>query len=197
MAALSARLGLVGMWGGILYQQGYDVSEQRDFLADRFLASDATHLFFVDDDMGFRPDLVERKLAHRQPLVATACPHRAEGNRFNVLGAKDKEGAFIRAEACGAGLMLIAREVFERKLRESEVPEYVQHGPERKRLRAFFRRASRTNGERIPEDWSFCLRWGLLGGETWVYTEAMVEHVGPHVFRGRYADAFKEKVSAP
>lgn len=57
--------------------EGRSVSFARDVLANRVLqAPRFTHLLFIDADMGFSPDLVERMIAIDKPLVGTIAPQR-------------------------------------------------------------------------------------------------------------------------
>jgi hypothetical protein len=46
----------------------------------------------------------------------------------------------------------------------------------------------RVDGALLSEDFSFCHRWKLCGGEVWVNTAHPVEHIGLHRFSGIYAD---------
>jgi hypothetical protein len=45
------------------------IANSRNELRKKFLASDCTHLFFMDDDMGFPPDALTLLLAHDAPVA--------------------------------------------------------------------------------------------------------------------------------
>lgn len=45
--------------------------ENREQLAEHAVASDCTHLMFLDDDMSFEPQVLETLLGRRQPIVVT------------------------------------------------------------------------------------------------------------------------------
>jgi hypothetical protein len=57
-------------------RRGWDVSETRDVLAHRFLASDSSHLLFVDADVAPHEALCSKLLATKLDLVGAACPQR-------------------------------------------------------------------------------------------------------------------------
>lgn len=80
-----AILGLVGRFlatrpdisFAIEMPEGRSVSFARDVLANRVLQSDDfTHLLFIDTDMGFNPELIERMIALDRPVVGTIAPQR-------------------------------------------------------------------------------------------------------------------------
>lgn len=122
------------------------LSVARNFLASYFLEHEEyTHLLFVDADMGFAPQLIEKMLAKDVPVVGSIYPSRAvvlerkpaKGNKYEFsqqfvgdaslfVGPRSKDGrsvqaqivgGFVRARHCGTGLMLIQRQVLE-KMRE-------------------------------------------------------------------------------
>ncbi|MEM0990764.1 MAG: hypothetical protein AAGK00_17990 [Pseudomonadota bacterium] len=67
--------------GGIAFRLSqyhyYDVAESRNHLARTFLEdAEATHLLFVDADMGFAPEAVARLIAFEAPVVGAIYPRR-------------------------------------------------------------------------------------------------------------------------
>jgi hypothetical protein len=81
---------------------GRNIGLARDILANRVLQDDRfTHLLFVDSDMGFSPELVERMLGVEKPLVGTIAPqrHRDLDGWREKLVAHEKA---IVAEICAA-----------------------------------------------------------------------------------------------
>lgn len=123
---------------------GAPIHIARNVLAARFTQDQsATHLLFVDDDMGFEPVLVDRLIAEDQPVVAAICPSRsldverlrtilregvdretatsvaarfvAAGNLVHCDGKFDPNAnGFIEMNSIGTGVMLIQRAVFDR-----------------------------------------------------------------------------------
>lgn len=212
MVMCATRLTRRGIEVSYACTEGYDIVQQRDLLATMFLQSQATHLLFIDDDMGIPPELPEKLLSFKKPIVAAVCPQRAiDAQRLEVLikgGLSGQQalslalnysiigpkfplvGELLEAEANGAAVMMIARECFERLITETDVREYKIH-PNRTVVKSFFHREVAADGEHVPEDWSFCMRWRRIGGQIWTYPFAHIQHTGPHVFGGSYAAVVK------
>lgn len=207
LVRLSVQLALSGIKVSYAYTEGYDLAQQRDFLAHRFLRSEATHMLMVDDDMGYDADLGEKLLTLNKPLVAVACPLRivdpadverlikqglsgAEAMKaalkYTMRGAMRNDGSVISASEIGAGIMMISRGCFKDIEKKTKVAEYTIHAANvtNMRVKSFFHREVDEKGELWPEDYSFCLRWRKLGGEVFVYPHANVQHIGPQVFGG-------------
>jgi hypothetical protein len=53
------------------------IPRARNYLVDRFLHSDGTHLLFVDADIAFPPRAVFDLLEADRPIVGAACPRKA------------------------------------------------------------------------------------------------------------------------
>jgi hypothetical protein len=122
-----------------------DIAESRNFLLTHwFDKTDASHLLFMDSDMGFEPQLVVEMLALKKPMVGAISPRRqVDLKRLYTIaseGGADAERAisrahdyivqpvrgraagrakgFIEVDGCGAGVMLIARECIDQMLKK-------------------------------------------------------------------------------
>ena len=187
------------------------VAWARNTLASLVLASDHTHLLFVDSDIDFPPSLIRRMLAFDAPIVSAVCPHRTlDPHRFHAMARThadpgsawarslsfilelqephvERDG-FYRATRTGTGLMLIKREVFETLKRaypdlyRPAAGTYYEFQGLANVLQCFDPSYD-ENGVSVGEDVSFCRRWQATGGELWVVFDETVGHVGPFVFR--------------
>ena len=106
---------------------GGDWCGARNDLVDATLAGDYTHLWFMDDDHSFSPDILVRLLAHKLPMVNPLCLTRTMPFIPCVYPAKLPEGdnvylplmsdadwnSLIEIEAGGCAGMLIRRDVLE------------------------------------------------------------------------------------
>jgi len=113
-----------------------EISESRNYLLTYwFDKTDASHILFVDADMGFPPELVTEMLALDKPIVGAVYPKRALDMKrvAELIGAgeaparamskaqdfvlrplrgaraKSAHPGFIEVEGCGAGILLIKR----------------------------------------------------------------------------------------
>ena len=67
-----------------------DLELSRNLLASQALASDATHLLFIDADMSFRSGLIKRMIDFNEPFVSTVYPKR-EIDLAKLLGNVTQE----------------------------------------------------------------------------------------------------------
>ena len=195
-----------------------EVSEARNYLLTRFLdKSDATHLLFVDNDMGFPTQLIADMLSLGKPVVGVVSPKRqidieriikavksGESDKAAIAAGHDfilrplpgrrhtVENWFLSVEGCGAGIMLIERSCVATMI--EKIPGIV----DRKTTSALTKNLDRLirgfdamqiDGKRLSEDYSFCHRWRHnCGGEIWVNIGHEITHVGLKHFQARFAD---------
>jgi hypothetical protein len=173
----------------------------------------ATHLMFIDADIGFTPQQVARMLSFDREVVAGMYPlkllHNDEAMVARVAAGEPLETAQIRyvgaplpsdlredvdgfmtAEFAGTGFMLIKREALERMMEAYPETRYA----------AAHDRAVPTNsphkyalfdctidpqtGDYLSEDYTFCRRWRAIGGEVWLDARSSLIHVGAREFAG-------------
>lgn len=127
------------------------VARARNLITKEFLASDATHLFMVDDDTIPPVDAIEKLLAVDADVVTGVTPILRQGSRttniyFDVSGVpmsfKDIEHKKkpFEVRGCGASCILIRRDVLEK----IGIP--------------YFAELWGTDGEHVSEDIYFCNR---------------------------------------
>jgi len=167
--------------------------QSRNLVVKAFLDdTDAEWLLWIDTDMGWRPDALERLLAAadpvKAPMVGGLCfglwPTGYDGMgglRFDVrptlfrIATRVKDGApvyspmpsypddtVVEVHATGSAFVLIHRTVFE-KVR-------AEHGDR------WYDQIVDGDGETMGEDISFCLRVGALGLPMFVDTGTPTSH---------------------
>ena len=159
--------------------QGTLIQNQRADLCLEAMREDCTHVLFIDSDMTFPQDMIERLLAHNKDIVATNCARRRlptgptaqrtlpDGSRELIYTMPDSTG-LEEVESIGMGVMLISRKVFE-KLSEP-----------------WFETTWRTDKRGyIGEDVFFCRKASAAGFKIYIDHDVSKEigHIGTFEFR--------------
>ena len=197
------------------------VTRARNELVAEFLTDTRyTHLFWIDDDIGFEVEAGLRLLLAGKDVVAGACPKKHDGwpagssgdemqarhALFNVVPlpgtqALDADG-FVRVQEVGTGFMVIARRALEAMAEGYPQLRYVDHSSgadpawHRWRYRFFDVGVDAETGEYLSEDFAFCRRWRALGGEVWVDTHSDLAHTGSKTYRRRFSQVLSESTHA-
>lgn len=177
------------------------VARARNRLAAQFLASDATHLLFLDTDLIFSPDHIERLVGHADAgghaIVAGLYPKKQKQLAWvcNVEDPEIRDGIdeaadLVPVKYAGTGCLMIAREVFERMIDRwgDEIayqPDDGETGLET--LWDFFSvgvwECPRSGRRRyLSEDWYFCQRARDLGYQIMMDTRVVLKHCGEAVY---------------
>jgi FkbM family methyltransferase len=168
------------------------VSRARNALAAEFLRGDCSHLLFVDSDLVFSPEHVERLLSHEVPIVAGCYPKKQRklawvANLLDPPGEPDARGLHS-VKYAGTGFLCIAREVFEAMVaRWPEIEYDPDDGEAQGPYWDFFAvgpwTCPRTGRRRyLSEDWWFCQRALDLGYEVLMDTHVVLKHSGGMVY---------------
>ncbi|HTW27624.1 MAG TPA: hypothetical protein VME92_10890 [Acetobacteraceae bacterium] len=197
------------------------ITRSRNTLVARFLSvPTASHLLFIDGDIGFEPEQVTRMLRFGKDLVAGMYPlkalhwdPRAEARlrqgeaaataamlyvgRFSEGPDAARQDGFVTAQFAGTGFMLISRHCIERMIGAYPQTRYrsahvfpLPKGPEGDRYALFDCMIDQETGEYLSEDYTFCRRWRDLGGEVWLDARGVLTHCGTAEFRGDPATRF-------
>ncbi len=184
---------------------------------------EATHLLFIDADVGFAPEQVFRLLDFDAEVVAAAYPAKAidynllvralNERRRNpaaaglnyVVGFLDRnkietKDGFAKVRHVGNGFLMIKRSALEKmcaahpELRYSQVhAQNVERAASPNRVALFDTMIDKVTGEYLSEDYAFCRRWRDLGGDIWVDLQSKLTHVGPVPFFGDLSTQFDTK----
>jgi hypothetical protein len=197
-----------------------EVSEARNYLVTRFFdKTDATHLLFIDADMGFPARLVPDMLGIAKPVVGVVAPKRqinlqrladlarserdtarvlAKAHEFVVRPLRSSapvHNGFVEVEACGAGILLIERGCIAALIHQApDLSDTTSRGrtPLTRalpRLIRVFDPVVRSDGARLSEDFAFCHRWRTLCGGE---VWASVRHPITHVGLHHFAARFSD-----
>jgi hypothetical protein len=179
------------------------VARARNRAAAKFLASDCTHLLFLDTDLIFDAAQIARLISHGEPVVAGLYPKKQVelGWVCNLLpGVEMDERGLKPVRYAGTGCLLIERSVLEAMRERWPELEYdPDDGDEPGVKWDFFScgvyRCPETGLRRyLSEDWWFCQRVLDLGLKVWMDTQVILKHVGQAVYPLQALDSFAEEI---
>lgn len=202
--ALVQQLTLREIKAGISALSFPDIADLRNvFLSVFYDAIDATHILFIDADMGFEPELIFDMLAADKQIIGAIYPQKKYPLNW-VGSALDPqplpENGILELEGLGCGVMLIRRDAITQMIEAGnvEIDEDMEstalssmlepHGV--KRLIKAFDKVTTETGRKLSEDFSFCYRHRKSGGKVYAAIEHTLMHVGPHIFTARYSDMY-------
>jgi hypothetical protein len=192
------------------------IPRARARLAAAFLAHEAaTHLLFIDADIGFAPENAWRLLAAEKDLAAGVYPIKhLDWERVRAMalaGAADLQAASLsyvvrfiphpqnavevengvaKVAYVGTGFLLIRRAALQRVV--DAHPELVASLEDGAAVPMVFEpMIEAETGEHLSEDYAFCRRFRDLGGEIWADIEAPLTHVGHAAYTGSLILALK------
>lgn len=164
----------------------------RNKLIAQFLKSDCTHLWFIDDDMGWNTDAIIHMLACDREFVAGIGPLKEEGKKHfacnlftNPDGSTVMEGPphyLMQAQYVGGAFLLLKRSVIERLIQA--FPDLRSEAVDPEWGFSFFESAYRPLW--LTEDYVFCDRWRACGGVIWCYPNIDFTHQGTKEYEGNY-----------
>jgi len=145
----------------------------REWFLEASLKQGATHVLWIDTDMGFPPDLAIRLHMHGQPIVACNYVVRQASGLFTAcrgdqrVPTTDASTGLEAVEYVGLGAMLMETAV---------VADLV---------RPWFRHGLNQFGGDIGEDVMFCRALAAAGHTIYIDHDVSKEigHIGQHTFR--------------
>jgi hypothetical protein len=165
------------------------ISRARNTLTAKFLdMPEATHLFFVDADIGWEPWHLLVLLNRDVDVIGGLYPMKTMPIKWVVNGfegAEEGPDGLQEVSKAGTGFLLMKKHVFEKMNAHPAVKQYkndIGLDPKYdKYLKTYFDTAVRQN-RYYSEDWTFCENWRDLGGRIWVDKRVLLRHSGSYVF---------------
>jgi hypothetical protein len=207
----------------ILFKDGDAlITRARASLTAQFLDdADATHLLFVDADIGFEPEQVIRLIESGAEMCAAVYPvKRIDWDKVRSAITTDRpnpsaaslqyvfevddpnavaqRGRFVKVRYAGTGFLMIRRDAIERMCARYPHLQFKRdHSTDAafasdKRF-ALFECMIGEDGTYLSEDFAFCKRWTDMGGEIWADLDSKLSHVGPATFSGDLSTQFAAK----
>jgi hypothetical protein len=195
------------------------ITRARASLVSQFLDDPgATHLLFIDADVGFEPEQVLRLLQCGAEMCAavypvkridwdkvkqtidSARPNPAAASLQYVFEVEDRsaviaKAGFVKVRYAGTGFLMIRRGALEKMCAQYPQLQYKRdHSTDAaiasdKRF-ALFECMIAEDGTYLSEDFAFCKRWTDMGGEIWADLDSRLSHTGPMTFHGDLSSQF-------
>ncbi|HML06574.1 MAG TPA: hypothetical protein VK430_00400 [Xanthobacteraceae bacterium] len=195
------------------------ITRARASLVSQFLDdTSATHLLFIDADIGFEPEQVLRLIQCGADMCAAIYPIKLidwgrvkatlEAARPNTPAAALKyvfevddanavieKGGFVKVRYAGTGFLMIRRPALEKMCAQYPQLQYKRdHSLDAATASdnrfALFECMIAEDGTYLSEDFAFCKRWTDIGGEIWADLGSKLNHVGPMTFCGDLSSQF-------
>jgi hypothetical protein len=204
----------------ILFKDGDAlITRARASLISQFLDDpEATHLLFIDADIGFEPDQVLRLIECGAEMCAAIYPIKridwAKVKSIVEAGRPDpgaaalkyvfevddpdavvEKSGFIKVRYAGTGFLLVRRQAIERMCAQYPKLRYARdHSVDAATASgnryALFECMIADDGTYLSEDFAFCKRWTDMGGEIWADLRSKLQHIGPMAFNGDLSSQF-------
>lgn len=179
----------------IAYHQANNfVDMSRNKLIARFMQSDCTHLFFVDDDMGWNAEAVLKMIAKDKDFIAGIGPLKTDsGNDYachlysNPDGStvvEDGSDYLMKAQFVGGAFLILKRHAIQKMI--DAYPELKSEAVDPAFGYSLFE--SKYRPLWMTEDYQFCERWRDAGGEIWCYPNIAFTHQGIKDWTGNYLE---------
>ncbi|MCR5878162.1 hypothetical protein [Phenylobacterium sp. J367] len=192
------------------------ITRARSRLAASFLAHpEASHLLFIDADIGFEPKTVFRLLDSGHDVVAAVCPLKhidwdklraaAKADVADLQAASigyvvrflptadssvEVHDGIAKVAYGGTGVLMISRSALTRIAEaHPELNAVLEDGS--RAVMVFDTLLEEATGEYLSEDYAFCRRWRDLGGDIWADIEARLTHVGHAAYTGSLIQALR------
>ncbi|MCW5760365.1 MAG: hypothetical protein KIS90_11420 [Phenylobacterium sp.] len=197
------------------------ITRGRSRLAAQFLAHpEATHILYIDADIGFAPENVFRLLDADKDVIAAVCPlKKIDWEKVRAAAkadVRDLQAASIgyvvrfiptpdhsievvdgyaKVAYGGTGFLMISRDAMQR-ICDAHPELRARMGDMADKLApeavmVFDTMIEPETGQYLSEDYAFCRRWRDLGGEIWADVTARLTHVGHAAYTGSLIEAMR------
>lgn len=173
------------------------VTRARNSVLHNFFMTEATHLMWIDSDIGFNADDVLSLVNSGHDFTCGAYPKKSQPQPASgadmqyIVGrsadmAVDENG-WESVDVCGTGFMCWTRSTAERLLEAAREHPY-KHGSfdDKFEYRVFHNDIS-PDLVYLSEDYWACVEWRKLGERIWLNPNIKLSHAGIATWRGDYS----------
>ena len=171
------------------------ITQARSKIANFFINNtEHDYLFFLDSDIGFKPEDVLKLLAHQVPIVSGAYPMKIIPERYcvDVVQPEERRGDLVKINGNGMGFVLIHRQVFLDIAKQFSGLKYIpsDYHSDTPHKEAEFNNSyhyfaeQQTQNGFMSEDKSFFYRAQQVGYNIWLDPTIKLNHTGYHIYQG-------------
>jgi hypothetical protein len=163
---------------------------RNNLMAKMMTNTTATHFMFIDADIRFQPESILQMIACDKEVIGGLYPKKALPVNY-VINLKPEtkiQGDIFTVDTTGTGFLLFKRSVYEKMIAQFPETKYVDDVGLGKQFEpmmySIFDCKIDARGHYLSEDWLFCRRWQDMGGEIWVHSKVLLNHIGHYEFAG-------------
>ena len=176
------------------------IQRARNHLVAKFLENNiATHLMFIDSDIGFDPEHIFKMVLHDKDIVGGLYPKKTLPPDYVInvspeaVGENNQlklENGLIPVSRLGTGFMLIKREVFEKHMVAYPDTKFTNNIGLDPKYNPFCYTffdcwiSQDENREYLSEDWGFIVKSRVIGINAYADPTIRLNHSGTFVFPG-------------
>ena len=159
----------------VIFQEGIFVHQNQNNIVDYAVENKFDYVFFVECDMVFEPETLNKLLADDKDIICANYNYRSEPRCSMVYGLNEKNELIMLGNKlpketfkCGAiptGLTLIKTSVFEKLKKPYFFYEYNEEGV-----------------MESSQDVYFCQKAREAGFEIWCNPQIITNHIGEYLF---------------
>ena len=185
------------------------VSRARNAAVAHFMASTATHLFFIDSDILFNPNDVVKLLKENKPVIGGIYPKKylkSQSGSFHVeFTANGKVGLeehLCTLDYIPAGFLCINRETIQTLMDKKPELKYTNNidGYQSEQAAPYFFDLFQTkideNNHYLSEDYGFCSLLKETQIPIYAYPNITLGHVGHFNYIGNFQELITAQVNA-
>lgn len=152
------------------------------------MASDCTHMVFIDADVGFAPGAFHDLIIAKEDVIGGAYPKKQDSEEYAVRLKKGDDGNVIfhngvlMAEGLATGFLKISRKAITDM--QAAYPEMVYNDGISNQLTYNFFGEFVVDGRMFYDDFGFSYLWEKTGGDMWVLPNITFTHAGSKDFKG-------------
>lgn len=154
--------------------------------------SSATHLMFIDVDLGFDPEAILRLISHNMDIVGGVYPMKRIPIKYVINTVPDPihdpDRGTVEVATLGTGFMLVKRQVIEQMIAAHPQLKYNDNVGIGKHyepnMYGLFDTMIDDHKNYLSEDWTFCYLWRKMGGRVFADYKIKLNHSGFHVYEG-------------